>query len=197
MSDEVLIIDTGQSLPKPKTLEPLPLYDENYYMLNQVMPDYRDRLPNAYMDNLVTRMRKTMKKFSGIGLSANQCGVQARVFLIGHEDFDIVCINPRVIAQSDKIIKTEEGCLSFPGLFCKIERPDWIDVEFTNEKGETLQTRLEGLTARCFLHELDHMNGIKFTKHIGAVSLKMAREKQNKRIKLMKRRMKNEYTIHT
>lgn len=191
MSDEVLIIDTGQSLPKPKTLEPLPLYDENYYMLNQVMPDYKDRLPNAYMDNLVTRMRKTMKKFSGIGLSANQCGVQARVFLIGHEDFDIVCINPRVIGQSDKMIKTEEGCLSFPGLFCKIERPDWIDVEFTNEKGETLQTRLEGLTARCFLHELDHMNGIKFVKHVGAVTLRMAREKQNKRIKLMKRRMKN------
>lgn len=191
MSEEFLIINTGEELPKPKVLEPLPLYDENYYMLKQVMPDYKDSLPNSYMNNLVTRMRMTMKKFSGIGLSANQCGVQARVFLIGHEDFDIVCINPRIVNQSDEMIKNEEGCLSFPGLFCKIERPAWVDVAFLNEQGQNIETRLEGLTARCFLHELDHMNGIRFINHIGTVSLKMAREKQNKRIKLIKRRLKN------
>ena len=191
MSDEVLIINTGQELPKPKPLEPLPLYDENYYMLQQTMPEYKEALPNAYMNNLVTRLQMTMKKFSGIGLSANQCGVMARVFIIGHEDFSIVCINPRVIGQSVEMIKTEEGCLSFPGLFCKIDRPVWVDVAFVNEKGQPIQTRLEGVTARCFLHELDHMNGVKFVKHVGPVALKMARERQNKRIKLTKRRMKN------
>jgi peptide deformylase len=160
-------------------------------MLNHVMPEYKDILPNDYMHNLIVRMRMTMKKFSGIGLSANQCGVQARVFIIGHDDFDLVCINPKVLSHSAEKKKNEEGCLSFPGLFCKIERSEWIDVEFTNEQGQIIQTRLEGLTARCFLHELDHMNGIKFTSHVGPVSLKMAKEKQNKRIKTIKRRMKN------
>ena len=67
MSDEVLIINTGQDLPKPKPLEPLPLYDENHYMLQQTMPEYKEALPNAYMNNLVTRLQMTMKKFSGIG----------------------------------------------------------------------------------------------------------------------------------
>jgi peptide deformylase len=79
--------------------------------------------------------------------------------------------------------KADEGCLSFPALYCKIERPKWVDVEFTNELGETVQTRLEGLTARCYLHELDHMNGIKFTSHVGPVALQMAKNKQQKRIK--------------
>ena len=190
MSEEFLVINTGEGLPKPKALEPLPLYDENYYMLQQTMPEYKEALPNAYMNKLVARMQMTMQKFGGIGLSANQCGVTSRVFIIGHEDFSIVCINPKVISQSNEMIKTEEGCLSFPGLFCKIDRPAWVDVAFTNQKGENVETRLEGLTARCFLHELDHMNGIRFTSHVGAVSLKMAREKQNKRIKLIKRKLK-------
>ena len=190
MSEEFLVINTGEGLPKPKALEPLPLYDENYYMLQQTMPEYKEALPNAYMNKLVARMQMTMQKFGGIGLSANQCGVTSRVFIIGHEDFSIVCINPKVISQSNEMIKTEEGCLSFPGLFCKIDRPAWVDVAFTNQKGENVETRLEGLTARCFLHELDHMNGIRFTNHVGAVSLKMAREKQNKRIKLIKRKLK-------
>jgi len=195
MSDttlDTLIIDTGGATPvKEVRVEPLPLYDENHPMLKVQIPDYKAALPNPIMELLIKRLKMTMKLYGGIGLSANQCGIFERVFIIGTDEFQLACINPKLIGTSAGMIKADEGCLSFPGLFCKIERPDWIDVEFTNEKGETLQTRLEGLTARCFLHELDHMNGIKFTKHIGAVSLRMAREKQNKRIKLMKRRMKN------
>ena len=190
MSEEFLVINTEQSLVKPKALEPLPLYDENYSMLKQKMPDYTGQLPNQNMTNLIERMKMTMRKFSGIGLSANQCGIMTRMFIIGHENFELVCINPKVLGQSAEIIKGDEGCLSFPGLFCKIERPAWIDVEFINEKGEILQTRLEGLTARCYLHELDHMNGIKLIDHVGPVALKMAREKQRKRIKTITKRLK-------
>jgi peptide deformylase len=135
-------------------------------------------------------MKMTMEKFGGIGLSANQCGVIARIFIIGYENFSMVCINPKVIAQSDEMQKADEGCLSFPALYCKIERPKWVDVEYTNELGETVQTRLEGLTARCYLHELDHMNGIKFTSHVGPVALQMAKIKQQKRIKTAIRKKK-------
>lgn len=192
MSDEVLVINTTDSLARPKILEPLPLFNEHFPLLTQKMPEYTEELPNAYMNELSERMKLTLKKFGGIGLSANQCGVPIRMFIIGHEDFNLVCINPKVLMESDEVVKSDEGCLSFPALFCKIERPQWIKVEFTNEHGQVVQTKLEGLTARCYLHELDHMNGIKFTSYVGPVALKMAKAKQEKRIKTVKRRIKNE-----
>ena len=190
MSDEVLVINTTDSLARPKILEPLPLFNEHFPLLTQKMPEYTEELPNAYMNELSERMKLTLKKFGGIGLSANQCGIPIRMFIIGHEDFSMVCINPKVLMESDEVVKGDEGCLSFPALFCKIERPQWVKVEFTNEHGQVVQTRLEGLTARCYLHELDHMNGIKFTSYVGPVALKMAKAKQEKRIKTAIRKNK-------
>lgn len=187
---EVITIDTSNGLVKPTTVEPLPLYNENFFMLTEKMPEYTDTLPNPVMFNLIERLRLTMKQYGGIGLSANQCGVAERVFVLGYEDWFLACINPKVLEVSAKATTDNEGCLSFPGLYCKIPRPDSIKVEFTNPLGEVVQTTLEGLTARCFLHELDHMNGVKFIDHIGPVSLRMARQKQEKRIKSAKRRMK-------
>ena len=132
-----------------------------------------------------------MKLYGGVGLSANQCGVFERVFVIGTEHFQIGCINPKVIAKSEEVSKDNEGCLSFPALYVKVERPNWCDVEFYDETGTFKQIRMEGLTARCFLHELDHLNGIKFTDHAGPVALKLAQERQRKMIKQMQRISKN------
>lgn len=190
MSDEVLVINTSESLVKPKVIEPMTLYNERYPLLSQKMPEYTESLPNTQMNTLIERMKLTLKKFGGIGLSANQCGVPIRMFIIGYEDFNMVCINPKVLMESDEVEKKDEGCLSFPALFCKIERPQWINVEYTDENGQIVQTRLEGLTARCYLHELDHMNGIKFTSYVGPVALKMAKAKQEKRIKMAIRKNK-------
>jgi peptide deformylase len=142
------------------------------------------------MEMLVKRLKMTMKLYGGIGLSANQCGVFERVFVIGTDHFQIACINPRIIGQAPSTIKAEEGCLSFPGLHVKLDRPDWVEVEFTNEMGELKQMRLEGITARCFQHELDHMNGIRMIDHIGPVALQMARKKQEKIIKKIVRHKK-------
>ena len=185
---EILTIDTSSGISKEIRLDPLPLYDEKLPMLNNQIPEYTDSLPNERMNNLIRRMKMTMKQFSGIGLSANQCGVYERVFIIGTDQFQIVCINPKVIKTSEQMVKDNEGCLSFPGLYVKIERPSWVDVEFVNENGQIKQMHLEGLTARCFMHELDHMNGIKFTKYVGPVAIQMARKKQEK---IMKKIMRN------
>jgi peptide deformylase len=103
----------------------------------------------------------------------------------------MACINPKVIRTSEELVKDTEGCLSFPAFFLSLARPKWIDVEFTDEAGETKQTRLEGLTARCFLHELDHLNGVKFTSYVGQASILQAARKQQKLIKKIVRR-KNE-----
>jgi peptide deformylase len=188
---ETLIIDTSSGVSKEIRLDPLPLYDEKLPMLDSEIPEYTDLLPNERMNNLIKRMKMTMKQFGGIGLSANQCGVYERVFIIGTDQFQIVCINPKVIKQSENMVKDNEGCLSFPGFYVKIERPSWVDVEFTDETGQTKQMHLEGLTARCFMHELDHMNGIKFTKYVGPVAIQMARKKQEKIMKKIVRSKNN------
>jgi peptide deformylase len=132
----------------------------------------------------------TMKKFGGIGLSANQCGVFERVFIIGTDTYELVCINPQIIRASEDLLKTDEGCLSYPGLYLKIDRPSWLEVMFVNEQGIIQNMRLDGLTARCFAHELDHMNGKRFVEYVGKVALQTARRKQEKIMKKVVRNFK-------
>lgn len=124
-----------------------------------------------------------MKNYNGLGLSANQCGVFERVFVIGNGDMSVACINPKVVSQSNNFKNDSEGCLSFPGLFVKVSRPDSIDVSFYDENGKQNFATFEGLTARCFLHELDHMNGIRMVEHVKPLALQMAKKKQQKMIK--------------
>jgi len=185
---ETLVIDTGSGSVIEEQIEPLPIYDENYPMLAMLMPEYKSPLPNPKMTTIVKSLKMTMKLYGGIGLSANQCGIKERVFIIGTDHFQLVCINPKVISTSNDISKENEGCLSFPGLYLKVDRPSSIDVEFTTENGEVKRMHLEGLTARCFLHELDHMNGIRFTGYVKPVALQLARKKQQK---IMKKVLRN------
>ena len=192
MSD-ILTIDTsvaaGITKAEPK-VEPLQVYDDRLPMLSEVMPEFVGVLPNASMTHLVKRMKMTMKLYSGLGLAANQCAVKERVFVIGTDQFQMACINPKVLESSEEIVKDTEGCLSFPAFFLSIPRPKWIEVEFTDENGQRKQTRLDGLTARCFLHELEHLNGVKFTSHVGSVAMLQAKRKQEKLIKRIVRRRK-------
>jgi peptide deformylase len=188
---EILTIDTTTNVIQNERVEPLQLYDDSLPLLNEVMPEYKDALPNFAMNNLVKQLKLTMKLYGGIGLSANQCGIRARVFIIGTDQFQIACINPKVIKSSADLQKDNEGCLSFPALYLKIARPIWCDVGFYDESGQYKEMRLEGLTARCFLHELDHMNGVKFTSHVGPVSIQLAKQKQQKFIKKVIRQKKN------
>ena len=189
---EILTINTEQGIIKEEQIEPLPLYDENHPMLRQVIPEYEiGRLPNPVMNNLVKRLKLTMKIYNGLGLSANQCGVFERVFVIGNGDMTITCINPKVMLQSNTVKLDSEGCLSFPGMFLKIGRPESIDVQFYDENGKLHNATFDGLTARCFLHELDHMNGIRMIEKVKPLALQMARKKQQKLIKKVKRLQNN------
>lgn len=192
---EVLTINTGTGLVQEQTLNPLPLYDENHPMLKQAIPEYTQKLPNANMSKLVAQLKMTMKKHGGVGLSANQCGVFERVFIIGTDYFQIACINPKIVAHSEEIVREKEGCLSYPGLMMGVPRHIWVDVEFTNEEGVVKQMRLDGVTARCYQHELDHMNGIRYTDKVGPVTIQLARQKQAKLIKKLQKQFKNKNGI--
>lgn len=193
---EILTINTEQNVVQSRKIEPLPLFDENFHMLDDEIPEYTDPLPNPLMTDLIQRLKMTMKLYGGLGLSANQCGVYERVFVIGYGDETFACINPKVINHSEEVIRDKEGCLSYPGMFMSVPRYKWVDVEFTTETGEVQQTRFEGITARCFLHELDHMNGIRYTSHVGPVTIRMAKQKAVKNIKKYQRQFKNKQSMY-
>ena len=85
-------------------------------------------------------------------------------------------------------INEEEAALIFQLLLSAFETANYQKVEYTNENGERTQTRLDGLTARCYLHELDHLNGVKFTNYAGSVAMAQAKRKQEKMIKRIVRK---------
>ena len=192
---EIFTIDTEEGIVKEKEeiVEPLSLFDENHPMLLQRIPEYDvTRLPNPVLGKLIKRLKMTMKLHGGIGLSANQCGIFERVFVLGANDAIWACINPKIINASPDLIREKEGCLSFPGLALGVERHSWVEAEFINEECKVVQMRFEGLTARCFQHELDHMNGIKFTSKVKPLALQMAKKQQQKLIKKIMR-LKKQY----
>ena len=105
----------------------------------------------------------------GIGLAANQVGITQRFFGIGHISFDefkkpVILYNARITKASEEVEIDEEGCLSFPGQIYNVYRPVEIEAEWQNMKGETQKAILKGYEARCFQHELDHINGITFNQ---------------------------------
>ena len=108
-----------------------------------------------------------MLHYDGVGLSANQIGMDVRAFAmirdIEYNDI-IVCFNPRFIKRYDDDVWCEEGCLSYPDEFIKIRRPDRIVVKYEDEEGRDHKIKLSGFAARVFQHEFDHLNGIDFTQ---------------------------------
>jgi len=188
---EVLTFNTETGVVQQEDIRPLTVLNENFPGLQQVMPEYDvTSLPNPVMSRLVKQMKMTMKLYNGLGLSANQCGVLQRLFVIGNGDFQMVCINPKVVNVAAQVKADKEMCLSFPALALTIERPTGIDVEFYDENGQKQEMHLDGLTARCFLHELDHLNGVRMVDHVKPLALAMARKKQQKLIKNYVRRNK-------
>ena len=112
-------------------------------------------------------MVENMKHHEGLGLSANQIGIPERAFaMIRNVEYNeiIVCFNPKIVKTSAKKSVMEEGCLSYPELFLDVVRPSEIVVKYEDEDKKMHKLNLVGLSARVFLHEYDHMEGIVFTK---------------------------------
>ena len=109
---------------------------------------------------LAENMLQLMQQNNGIGLAATQIGVSKRVFVMAISDWQRQCFNPEITAASPESVDMEEGCLSFPGDRCIIKRPEWVDVRYQDHQGVWHSERLSGLAAKCFQHELDHLDGI-------------------------------------
>jgi peptide deformylase len=109
---------------------------------------------------LAQQMRSFMIQKNGIGLAAPQIGISSRVFVMETQGWQRACFNPEITNASENMIEFDEGCLSFPGEHCIIIRPDWIDVRYQDWEGNWHSERFSGILARCFQHELDHLDGI-------------------------------------
>ena len=112
------------------------------------------------IQELIDDMIETMYKYNGVGLSAVQVGILKRVVVIDIDDENgtMVFINPEILETSGTQCG-EEGCLSVPGEFSEVERPNYVKVKALNEKGEEFILEGEGLLARAILHENDHLDG--------------------------------------
>lgn len=133
-------------------------------------------------EKIESEMITIMKTFNGRGLAGNQVGLLKRVFVIKLDSTGetVGMFNPKVIEKSVNETSLEEGCLSFPSLWLDVKRPATIKVEYLDKQGKTCQNTLSGIDARCFLHELDHLDGIVFTTKVSQMKLMLAKKKQRK-----------------
>lgn len=105
---------------------------------------------------------KFLYEQQGLGLAANQVGVPYRVFAMRGSPENFVCYNPRIVQPSEQTVVLEEGCLTYPGLFVKVKRPQHIRVRFQTPNSDTQTQTFTGMSARIFQHEMDHLDGIIF-----------------------------------
>jgi peptide deformylase len=121
---------------------------------------------------LVHRMAELMFAANGVGLAASQVGVTVRLF-IASPTFDAddlhVYINPRIVEKTGAA-NEEEGCLSFPNIFCKVKRAAKVTVEALGLDGQSFTRTVEGLHARIVQHENDHLDGILLADRMGSVA---------------------------
>lgn len=155
-------------------------------------PILREQMPTFDFENPITdpkqlekEMLELMYQSGGIGLSANQVGVRARMFVMGHAehpDEGVGIFNP-VVVEAEGTRDDEEGCLSFPGIFAKVKRPNSVKAQWYNSSGELQQGQVTGYTCRCFLHELDHLDGVVFQDRVSPLkwALGLKKLQKNKR----------------
>jgi peptide deformylase len=152
-------------------------------ILDEVMPKFDFENPIITPKELEKDMLSTMFANNGMGLAAPQVGVRARMFVMGHalmpeKSFGV--FNPEILDASSDLRELEEGCLSFPIIYAKVKRPSWIIAKYQNSDGEEQTNRFEGYDCVCFLHELDHLNGIVYKDRLSTLKWAMAVKKSKK-----------------
>lgn len=124
---------------------------------------------NSRLHQLLDDMKETLSQENGVGLAAPQVGVLRRAVIVletnvpeGEEEYMIELVNPEIIEASGEQFGAE-GCLSVPEEYGMVRRPMHVKVRAQDRNGDTFEVEGEGLTARCFCHEIDHLEGIIFT----------------------------------
>jgi len=141
----------------------------------------------ASVRQLIADLLETMYHAPGIGLAATQVDVHKRLLVIDiSEDRDqpLVLINPEVTILDDTLDDYDEGCLSVPGFYETVRRPQHVSVTALDRKGEPLTMECQGLLAICVQHEIDHLNGKLFVDYLSSLKRSRIRKKLEKQQRL-------------
>ena len=162
--------------------------------------DFENPIMDPY--ELSDELQKIRKEGSGVGLAAPQVGLNTQVLVIGMgnmetegaEDYNQVFFNPTIIDTDGPEVYMLEGCLSFPGLFMKIKRPESITLEWYTEEDTVCKERFTGMTSRILQHEIDHLNGLTFNTKADRYHL-MKAQKDRKLQKRYRKRHKTDIVM--
>lgn len=140
------------------------IYIPHKFLYKTTQP-YDFNNPIQPIDTIEHEMTRIMNEHKGIGLAANQIELDARIFIMKliKTGKTILLINPQIEQTSQKTQTAIEGCLSNPGITCKITRPTKCKITYTNKQQQKITLHLHGIDARCAQHEIDHLNGINIT----------------------------------
>ena len=141
---------------------------------------------------LMDDMLATMYAAPGIGLAAIQVGIPKRVIVLDIEKKEgekkpIFLVNPEIIEKSEKKSTYEEGCLSVPGQFAEIDRPEKCHVKYLDYYGQQKEIKAKGMLATCIQHEIDHLEGILFIDYLSKLKKSMIIKKLSKQKKAIER----------
>lgn len=128
------------------------------------------------------QLENATRFFSGIGLSANQVGINNRIFSVATNGFSETFFDPKIVEYSKDEILFEEGCLSQPGVFINLKRPKTIKIEYTNKEGQRITADFGGITSRIIQHEYDHMEGTNFLERASPMKRALALKKAKKKV---------------
>jgi len=149
-------------------------------LVNRNDPILREQMPQFVFNSelnpveIYNDLAETMIEHAGMGLAANQIGIRTCAFVLTGEEV-LGVFNPRIVDFSTETVTLEEGCLTYPNLFVKIKRPKKIKARFALPNGETITRTFDGMTARAFQHELDHLNGVLYTSRANRYHLDQAK----------------------
>ena len=144
---------------------------------------------NDEIKNIVADMFETMYAENGVGLAATQVDIHKRIVVIDvseDKEQSYVLINPEIIKRNDEIMINEEGCLSVPSSYAKVERHTQVTVRALDIDGNEFELDGEELLAICIQHELDHLNGVLFVDYLSPLKRKRIQTKLEKEARLAK-----------
>jgi peptide deformylase len=201
-NDDIVLYETEEQAKVKLEVKTFDLIPADHPVLYRPIPEYDFSDANENPNELASTLVETCKKHNGLGLSANQCGIPRRVFVMGADDEYVAFFNPKVIKYEGET-HMEEGCLSWPLLMLRITRPKKIWVEYQDFTGVKKEAIFDGISARCFLHELDHMDGIMYTERVKPLALQFGLKKLEKirrkyfNPKMMKKLTNDNQKTHT
>jgi len=165
-------------------IQPIYLYGSEVLRQNAAEADLSQK---EYLQSLITDLKDTLRASEGCGLAAPQIGVSQRVLIVDGDvmadvynylkDWKRVMINPVIISESSKKCEYNEGCLSVPGIYADVLRPESMTIEYYNENFEKVTETLDNFACRMVQHEMSHLDGNLFTDLVAPIRRKMLTKK--------------------